>query len=171
MKPFCASFSSKGENHYSMLTLLPFFVSLTADLVLPPPACPKWTHGAGCSKECDCVREHSAGCDPKTGSCFCRAAYHGPRCEEGRGTSEKRRAADSPTALTSASRRGERCRVTTPFHPHVVRLAAKLSGDMASFTSSRPSNDPSSLPSAATGAQLQRRLQLRGKMFSFFAVL
>lgn len=52
------------------------------DLVRPS-ACPRWTHGAGCSKECDCVQEHSSGCDPKTGSCFCKTAYHGLHCEKG----------------------------------------------------------------------------------------
>ena len=52
-----------------------------------PSACPRWTHGAGCSKECDCVQEHSSGCDPKTGSCSCKAAHHGPQCEKGRDTS------------------------------------------------------------------------------------
>lgn len=52
--------------------------------LIQPSACPKWTHGAGCSKECICVQEHSTGCDPKTGSCFCKAAYQGPRCEKGR---------------------------------------------------------------------------------------
>lgn len=48
-----------------------------------PPACPRWTHGAGCSKECKCVREHSSGCDPKTGSCVCNPSYHGLLCEKG----------------------------------------------------------------------------------------
>lgn len=59
-----------------------FWSVFKTDLVRPP-ACPRWTHGAGCSKKCDCVEEHSTGCDPKTGSCFCKAAYHGPQCEKG----------------------------------------------------------------------------------------
>lgn len=70
------------------LNLTLFFVCFINWSLVCFSACPRWTHGAGCSKECDCVQEHSSGCDPKTGSCFCKAAYHGPQCEEGISTSQ-----------------------------------------------------------------------------------
>lgn len=83
---FCMA-SYKHENMLKPFTAVcrpnSFFLSVLKWITSGPSACPRWTHGAGCSKECDCVQEHSTGCDPKTGRCFCKAAYHGPQCEKG----------------------------------------------------------------------------------------
>lgn len=67
--------------YINFFSLLPFRVFKNNPF--RPSACPRWTHGAGCSQECNCVQEHSSGCDPKTGSCLCKAAYHGPQCDKG----------------------------------------------------------------------------------------
>lgn len=67
----------------SSMTLEILQTEILRALVFYSSACPRWTHGSGCSEECDCIREHSAGCDPKMGSCICKPAYHGSQCEKG----------------------------------------------------------------------------------------
>ncbi|KAI4878960.1 hypothetical protein NFI96_004800, partial [Prochilodus magdalenae] len=42
--------------------------------------CPRWTHGAGCSEECDCVQDNTLRCDPQNGTCICKPGYHDVRC-------------------------------------------------------------------------------------------
>uniref|UniRef100_A0A3B3R8R4 EGF-like and EMI domain containing 1 n=1 Tax=Paramormyrops kingsleyae TaxID=1676925 RepID=A0A3B3R8R4_9TELE len=46
-------------------------------------ACPSWTYGAGCSKECACVLETSSGCRANNGSCVCKPGYQGTACQSG----------------------------------------------------------------------------------------
>lgn len=59
---------------------------IVTELMLPflvAAACPRWAFGAGCSEECQCVKEHTLECSPRNGSCTCQPGYHGKKCHKG----------------------------------------------------------------------------------------
>lgn len=72
-----------------LLLLSPFFlciILLWNHLVSSPSACPKWTFGAGCSGECQCVQQNTLECHRRHGTCVCKSGYQGNTCKEGEHT-------------------------------------------------------------------------------------
>lgn len=52
-------------------------------------ACPPWAFGPGCSEDCLCEQSHTRSCNPKDGSCSCKAGFHGERCQAGESLEER----------------------------------------------------------------------------------
>lgn len=66
-------------------------------------ACPPWAFGPGCSEDCLCEKSHTRSCNPKDGSCSCKAGFQGEHCQAGESLEEREVGLKAIESLTSTS--------------------------------------------------------------------